>query len=341
MVATTFLAAFLLSSQAQKPSIDEKIRSLSSDLRQSLTLLDSLKAKVTNQNEAVKLITQFSDKMEAIGSTAETYMALAKTDDDKVRLSIIRFEALANSLRPPEQIEGIANDILAKYKDSAALCLAIEDLTFFQYLTLDRYSTFDTMLKQSKNPEVLASSILAGIFIQFMTEEGDLNKLQVLSIKYKDTKAGQRAAKVFEIRTKLVLGQPMIDLDLNLLGGNKVSVSSLRGKVVVLNFWGFWNPPSMSELPEIKDYIFKYPTKLTWVGINTDNWTSAFVSQRIKESGMTWPNVAAGSPTGRLPMDFGIVNYPSKIIIDAVGIVRYVPSIRDWRPVLEDVLSKT
>lgn len=340
MVATLFLAVAIASQTAKKPDLDDKVLALATDLRQSLTLLDSLKAKVANEKDAAKLLTQFSEKMESIGQTADKYLLQAKTDDTKVKLSLIRFEALSNTNRSIQQIETLANDILAKYKESAALCPAIEDLTFYQYLTPDRYSSFDTMLKQSKNEEVLASANLASYFIQFFNDAGDVNKFKILSQKYPKTKAGQRAARIFDYRTKLILGQPMLDLEIELLTGYKLNVNSLKGKVVVVNFWGFWCPACLEEMSEVKDYVSKYPTRLAWVGVNTDNWTSAYVNQRMKDSGITWPNSAAGSPTGRLPMDLGITNYPSKIIIDSFGIVKYLPSSRDWRPVLEEALEK-
>ena len=340
MVATICIALAMVSQTNKKPSLDEQIQALAMDLRQSLTLFDSLKAKVENEKDAAKLISQFNEKLESIGKTAEKYLTQAKTDDAKFKVSLVRFEALANTPRTPQQIDTMANGILFQFKESPVICTAIEDLTFYQYLTPDRYGAFDTMLKQSKNEEVLASANLASYFIQMFNEAGDVNKFKALGQQYPKTKAGQRAAKIFDYRTKLVLGQPMLDLDVQLMNGTKLSVNSLKGKVVVVNFWGFWSPGSVTELSEVRDYVSKYPTRLAWIGINTDNWTQSYLTQKLKESGITWPNAAVVSPTSRLPMDWGITNYPSKIIIDSFGVVRYVPSTRDWRPVLEEALEK-
>ncbi|MBS1701623.1 MAG: TlpA family protein disulfide reductase [Armatimonadetes bacterium] len=341
MGATICIAALVLAGQTPKSqSLDARIEALSNDLLQSLTLFDSLRAKVESEKDARKLVSQFNEKLESIIGTANKYLTQAKTDDEKVRIRVVRFEALASETPPIQKLVDDATDIAAKFKESPALCPAIENLTFYQYLTAANYAAFDTSLKQSKNEEVAASAGLASIFVQFMNDSGDINKFRSLGQQYPKTKAGQRATKVFDYRTKIVLGQPMIDLKLDLLGGSTVSLSSLKGKVVVLNFWGFWSPGCLGEMQEIKDYLAKYPTRLAWIGINTDNWTPAFVTKRIKEMGLTWENVAAGSPTGELPMDFGIVNYPSKIIIDAQGVVQYVPSTRDWRGPLEEALGK-
>lgn len=335
------LAALALVQQTAKPQkLEQKITALSNDLRQTLTLYDSLKVKVANEKDAKKLVSQFFDKLESIAHTAEGYLISAKTDQEKARISIIRFESLANTDRSGAEIEKVALEIANKYKESDALCAPLEDLTFFQYLSTERYGSFDTLIKQTKNPEVMASAQLASCFVQFLTDAGDINKLRTISIQYEKTKAGQRAALSYLLRTKLVLGQPMIDFNLDLMNGSRVSINSLKGKVVVLNFWGFWNDGSQAELNDIKTYVAKYPTRLSWIGINTDNWTTSFLSQRIKDTGITWSNVAAGSPSGIIPMNMGITNYPAKIIIDAQGVVRYLPGPRDWKSVLDEALDK-
>lgn len=335
-----FAALCLLSQTPDKTTLEDKIQKLDSDLRQTLTLFDSLRDKVQNASEGQKLLGQLDEKLVSISSTALKYQAQAKTDDQRANIALVRFESLANANQTPQQIETLATEIATKYRESSVLSPALENLVFYKYLTPERYTPFETILKQSKNPEVLASTSLANLFISFINDTGDLNKFKSLGDQYPKTKAGQRASKIFDFRIKLSLGNPMPELDLELVTGFKFKVSSLRTKVVVLDFWGFWNQPSVAQFTEIKDYVSKYSSKLAWVGINTDNWTKPFIMQRIKDSGITWQNVMAGSITGPLPMDMGIINYPSKIIIDAMGVVRYVPSSRDWRQPLEEALAK-
>lgn len=341
MGATICIAAWILASQiSTKSNLDEKIVALSNDLRTTLTLFDSLKAKVQNEKEGQKLYSQFYEKLDSLTHTADSYLLTAKTDDQKAKISVTRFEILANRGLGVDKLDDLAKDLLTKYKENASLCPWIEDLTFYQYLGSEHYGAFDTQLKQAKNQEVLASANLASCFIQFLADAGDINKFRAIAAQFPKTKAGQRSAKVYDYRTKIALGQPMVDLTLTLLDGTKLSVNSLKGKVVVLNFWGFWNDGSMTELADVKEYVTKYPTRLAWIGINTDNWTSKFVAQRIKDFGISWQNAAAGSPSGKLPMDLGIVAYPAKIIIDATGVIRFVPGSRDWRTPLDEALAK-
>ena len=52
------------------------------------------------------------------------------------------------------------------------------------------------------------------------------------------------------------------DFTLNDIDGNPLSLSSLRGKYVVLDFWGSWCVWCIKGMPEMKKYYAKYKDKL-------------------------------------------------------------------------------
>jgi thiol-disulfide isomerase/thioredoxin len=341
MSASVCLAALMLLGQSTTGAVgDDKVNQLSDDIKQTMTLFESLKTGLKTEQEAKTLVSNLGEKLTIIAQAAEKAQAQAKSDDIKAKLAMVRFEALANGVQTPTQLEVLAGEIATKYKESAGLCPSIEKLTFSQFIGQDKYGVVDAILKQSKNPEVVASAYLANYFSQMMSDSPDINKYKTLSDTYPKTKAGQRAGRIYTYRTKLGLSSPMPDLDLELITGFKFKVSSLLGRVVVLDFWGMWQPACVAEIPEIKKYNALYPSKIAWIGVNTDGCTKGYLTQQLSSMGANWQTVYGGSPTGQLPMDLGIIAYPSKIIIDSFGIVRYVPSIRDWRPVLDEALSK-
>lgn len=51
---------------------------------------------------------------------------------------------------------------------------------------------------------------------------------------------------------------PAIDFTLTDLNGNIISLSSLRGKNVFLNFWATWCPPCRGEMPDMEKIYQKY-----------------------------------------------------------------------------------
>lgn len=53
-------------------------------------------------------------------------------------------------------------------------------------------------------------------------------------------------------------GQLAPDFTLETLSGEPLTLSDLRGKKVVLNFWATWCPPCKKEMPDLQHYYEKY-----------------------------------------------------------------------------------
>ena len=66
----------------------------------------------------------------------------------------------------------------------------------------------------------------------------------------------------------IAAGDLMPELRLASYGsGQAVSLSSLRGEPVLLNFWATWCGPCRAEIPKLNELAQKYP-KLTIIGVN-------------------------------------------------------------------------
>jgi cytochrome c biogenesis protein CcmG/thiol:disulfide interchange protein DsbE len=103
-------------------------------------------------------------------------------------------------------------------------------------------------------------------------------------------------------------------------GATPVSLSSLKGKVVLLDFWATWCGPCRESIPEIERIYKKYHGRgLEVVGISVDEVANADkIPGVVKELGMTYPVVLyTDIPDVRTKYEFSSI--PQMYIIDKKG----------------------
>lgn len=99
------------------------------------------------------------------------------------------------------------------------------------------------------------------------------------------------AAKIAEF-SKLAVGSIAPDIKLNNPNGQEVALSSLRGKVVLLDFWASWCGPCRKENPNNVKLYKEYNAKgfeIYGVSLdkNKEDWLKA-----IKDDNLTWTHVS-------------------------------------------------
>lgn len=111
---------------------------------------------------------------------------------------------------------------------------------------------------------------------------------------------------------------PAPDFTLPDLEGKNVTLSSLRGKWVILDFWGSWCIWCIKGFPALKDAYAKYDGKLEIVGIDcgdtTDAWKAAV--EKYKLPGLQLYNTDAPDSIDKT---YGIQGFPTKVIINPEG----------------------
>ncbi len=101
---------------------------------------------------------------------------------------------------------------------------------------------------------------------------------------------------------------------------NKVTLSQLRGQVVVLNFWATWCPPCVEEMPSLVDMQRRLKDKgVTVVAISVDVDGNAY-QEFVKSHNVNLLTVR--DPDQKSNALYGTSKFPETYIIDRNGVIR-------------------
>ena len=107
------------------------------------------------------------------------------------------------------------------------------------------------------------------------------------------------------------------DFNVQDMRGEVVSLSALRGKYVVLDFWGAWCPACMKEIPSLKKLYKKHHDDLEIISVNCfdegDEWQEVVEDYHLK-----WPQLKNTSETD-LVKKFDVRVFPTKLLLDREG----------------------
>lgn len=104
--------------------------------------------------------------------------------------------------------------------------------------------------------------------------------------------------------------------------GKEFNLQSLRGKYVVIDFWGTWCGPCMSGMPKLREYKEKYADKLEVVGIAKDSkmepWKAAIVKHNL-----AWHQIFNGKDDQNFVAKYNVAGFPTKLILNPRGVIVY------------------
>lgn len=108
------------------------------------------------------------------------------------------------------------------------------------------------------------------------------------------------------------------------LQGNKVSLSTFRGKVVLLTFSGHWCIACRNLYPLERELLGKHSEKLfSALTVNSDA-SRELAKKVVQDEKMTWPVIwDGGSTEGPLAQKWNVQSWPLVVLIDHHGIIRY------------------
>ncbi len=111
--------------------------------------------------------------------------------------------------------------------------------------------------------------------------------------------------------------------------GRTVSLASLRGKAILLNFWATWCGECRPEMPLFEQLHREFAAQgLSVVGINAREGSLA-IQRYAKELGLTFPLVL--DPKGEINASYGVIGLPTTFLIGRNGqAVALAIGPREW-----------
>jgi len=124
----------------------------------------------------------------------------------------------------------------------------------------------------------------------------------------------------------------------DILGEGNLTVGSLQGKPLVLNFWAGLCPPCRAEMPDLQEFYDENQDRVNLLGIDVGQFTGLgnqdSAKALLKELNVTYP--AGFSSDGGVMRDYKILGMPTTVFIDSKGEV-----FRSWGGVLNnDTLTR-
>ena len=116
----------------------------------------------------------------------------------------------------------------------------------------------------------------------------------------------------------ITIGKEATNFSLEDINGNLLTLSSLRGKYVMLDFWGSWCGACIKSFPHLKAFYEQHRDKLEVVGIachdTKDKWNAA-----VKRHELPWLHVLNGEGTNDVAALYGVQAYPTYVLIAPDG----------------------
>ncbi len=179
----------------------------------------------------------------------------------------------------------------------------------------------------SRNPEAEGVALMLPYAVSSAPEVANMlsERVRTLSpvapiiqrIFQEEQQKKERAEAVERAKERVGEGHPAPEFTLNDLNGSPLSLASLRGKYVVLDFWGSWCGWCIKGIPRMKEYYTKYAGRFEILSIDCNDSPEKWMAA-VAQYELPWLHVYNPSE-GDITPSYAIQGYPTKIVVDPEG----------------------
>lgn len=171
-------------------------------------------------------------------------------------------------------------------------------------------------------PNTIAATVILKRNTRSFTQTELKQIYQTLSAEIKNTSEGKDIFGETIKPVSVVIGEKIPDFAQNDIKGEKISIQSLRGKYILIDFWASWCLPCRKENPAVVAAYKKFKDKgFEILSVSLDdkkqNWLAA-----IKEDKLNWLHVSdLNGWNNELAKMFNIRSIPDNFLIDQNGMI--------------------
>lgn len=154
------------------------------------------------------------------------------------------------------------------------------------------------------------------------TTEGKEREARITAVKAAFTPKTGSAIATNNVELSKLVGKPAPDFTVKTLDGKSISMSSLKGKVVVMNFWFTLCRPCIEEIPTLNKFVEQYKNRkdIVFLAPECADATNEDVQKFLKRAPFSY-QIGLGGKDAALKLYQAKV-FPANFLIDKNGIVR-------------------
>jgi thiol-disulfide isomerase/thioredoxin len=189
------------------------------------------------------------------------------------------------------------------------------------------------------NPQQLDATTVFAVgeaFVQRLIRAGRYDVARKVTDLFTDSRdpAVREHFRARQARVEM-LGKPAPAIEAKDVDGEPVRLADLKGKVVLVDFWATWAPPTLAMIPHNNELMSKYKKDLAIIGVNLDAMREGVrpneydrvrhaLRRYLVDMRVNWPVILNTTGTDDIAKAYGVTDIPANFLIDRDGKVIHV-----------------